>query len=151
MSGICHSFFQSQNKIKYQIDVIGLSTHLTRQTATMSEGVAEETSCLPGDPLRRPSCKYTNQPTSMAIRNVEHQVSIKQILPFPATQFRSIARMNCGVPLRRLSRAEGKMTLGHSKWDPEVAIHPKLHFFVLLSRVAFTLRQRKIKVSPRIW
>ena len=98
----------------------------------MSEGVAEETSCLPGDPLRRPSCKYTNQPTSMAIRNVEQQVSIKQILPFPATQFRSIARMNCGVPLRRLSRAEGKMTLGHSKWDPEVAIQTKLHFFVLL-------------------
>ena len=57
-------------------DVIGLSTHLTRQTATMSEGVAEETSCLPGDPLHRPSCKYTNQPTSMAIRNLEQQVSI---------------------------------------------------------------------------
>ena len=41
------------------------------------------------------------------------------------------------------------MTLGHSKWDPEVAIHPKLHFFVLLSRVAFTLRQRKITINPQ--
>ena len=61
---------------KPEQDVIGLSTHLTRQTATMSEGVAEETSCLPGDPLHGPSCKYTNQPTSMAIRNLEQQVSI---------------------------------------------------------------------------
>ena len=51
---------------------------------------------------------------------------------FHATQFWNPARMNCSVPLRRLSPLEGKMTLGHSKWDPEVAIQTKLHFFVLL-------------------
>ena len=51
---------------------------------------------------------------------------------FLATQFWSPAGMNCSVPQRRLSPLQGKMTPGQSKWDPEVAIQTKLHFFVLL-------------------
>ena len=53
--------------------------------------------------------------------------------------------MNCSVPLRRLSPLQqGKMTLGHSKWDPEVAIQTKLHFFVLL-KLASSFCNSKIR------
>ena len=63
---------------------------------------------------------------------------------FLATQFWSPAGMNCSVPLRRLSPLQGKMTLGHSKWDPEVAIQTKLHFFVLL-KLASLFSDKKIR------
>ena len=67
---------------------------------------------------------------------------------FHATQFWNPARMNCSVPLRRLSPLEGKMTLGHSKWDPEVAIQTKLHFFVLLKLASLFWNS---KITCGIW